>query len=161
MQKLINNLIRVFIIGIFCCSCTRLKDKSFVDKLNAFSISDTSHVFSADVSETIKCPQGRNFLYVLDASCSVCIANYLQFIKKVEELRFDSLIVVARESYDFAKVEYYLKETGLKHPQNMRIIMDPKNNIYNEFVNIYFDHNLFLLENKRILFSVNTYDVQY
>lgn len=160
MQKLINNLIILFIIGMFSCT-NKTEDKSFVDTVNEFSVSDTSHIFNTDVSETIKCPQGRNFVYVLRANCSACIVEYLQFIDKAEELKFDSLIVVARESYDFAKVEYHLKETGLESPQNMRIIMDPKNNIYNEFVNTYFDNNLFLLENNKILYSTKTCEIQY
>ena len=82
-------------------------------------------------------------------------------LNNINDYRFDSLLIVASGSYDFVQTNYYLKKNNLTLPSNTRIITDPKHKIFDIMTNIYGDINLFLIEEKRILYKNNTSNFKY
>lgn len=160
-----NKIFKILVVIIlFVASCSK-KPTTLYDYCNHLNISDTNILINNELDSSLQLNKQRYLVYFLNASCSFCIGEFINFIKNINDYRFDSLMVVASEAYDLVQTNFYLKKNNLRLPQNTRIIFDPKNKIFVEMANIYGDKNIFLIEDKRILYKNNTgyfkYDKTY
>ena len=135
------------------------------EQFNVLNCSDNNEKFDSKLIDSLQLSESRNILFFLDASCSVCFAEFAKFLEKNEDYKYDSLVVVASETYDFKTTQYLLDKGNIPLPKKTRIIFDPKNKIFSIMLNSYGNQNLFLIENKKILAKVNTqylkFDKQY
>jgi len=152
----------VISVMLFACSA---KETTVYQYLNKLTSNDTNLLINDSLYASLKISSNRNLVFFLNASCSLCISDFVSFAKNINDYRFDSLIVIASEVYDFIQTDYYLQRENITLPKNSRIIIDPKNKLFVEMANIYGDKNIFLIEDKRILYKNNTgyfkYDKTY
>ncbi|MBO7597452.1 MAG: hypothetical protein J6T70_10460 [Bacteroidales bacterium] len=156
-----NRIIQIIVlIMLFVASCSQ-KTTTLYDYCNQLNISDTNMLINNELDSSLLLNKQRNIVYLLNAHCAPCIERFIYLIKNINNYRFDSLLVVAGYSYDLVNINFYMKKKNLSLPQNTRIIFDPTNKICVEKSNIYGDDDIFLIEDKRILYKNNTYCLKY
>ena len=151
-------------IMLFVASCSQ-KQTTVYQYCNQLNISNTNMLINNELDSSLQLSEQRYLVYFHKESCSFCFGGFSDFLKNINDYRFDSLLIVACDAYDFVQTNYFLKKSNLTLPSNTRIIIDPKNKIFDEMTNTYGDINLFLIEDKRILYYNNTayfkYDESY
>ena len=156
-----NRIIQILVlIMLFVASCSQ-KTTTLYDYCNQLNISDTNIVINNELDSSLQLSEQRYLVYFHKESCSFCFGGFSDFLKNINDYRFDSLLVVAGYSYDLVNINFYMKKKNLSLPQNTRIIFDPTNKICVEKSNIYGDDDIFLIEDKRILYKNNTYCLKY
>ena len=160
-----NKIFQILLVIIFLVESCSQKPTTLYDYCNQLNISDTNMLINNELDSSLQLNKQRNLVYFLNASCSFCIGEFINFINNINDYHCDSFLLVASEAYDLVQTNFYLKKNNLTLPQNTRIIFDPKNKIFVEMANIYGDKNIFLIEDKRILYKNNTgyfkYDKTY
>ncbi|MCQ2973492.1 MAG: hypothetical protein MJ211_01630 [Bacteroidales bacterium] len=150
-----KRLIAIIFICIGLISCN--SDKITLSSLfNSIKVNESMIKIDNDLDTSLNLSESRNLIFFLDTQCSVCISEFIKFMKKNEDFKYDSLLIVAQEAYDFIQPQFFLEKSNLSLPKNSRIIFDPKNKIYSIMLNSYGNQNLLLAENKKILAKVNT-----
>ena len=156
-----NRIFQILVcIMLFVASCSQ-KQTTVYQYCNQLNISDTNMLINNELDSSLQLNKQRNIVYLLNAQCAPCIERFIYLIKNINNYRFDSLLVVAGYSYDLVNINFYMKKKNLSLPQNTRIIFDPTNKICVEKSNIYGDDDIFLIEDKRILYKNNTYCLKY
>ena len=156
-----NRVFQILIcIMLFEASCSK-KQTTVYDYCNQLNISDTNMLINNELVSLLQLNKQRYLVYIHKESCSFCFAEFSYFLNNINDYRFDSLLIVASGSYDFVQTNYFLKKNNLTLPSNTRIITDPKHKIFDIMTNIYGDINLFLIEEKRILYKNNTSNFKY
>lgn len=123
---------------------------------NSLSYSDTCILIDSTLDNAIKTPNERTIVYFLNAGCSICNADFIEFIRTCDDYAFDSLLVIASGVYDFIQTEYFLNRVNLELPYNARLIIDSQDTISDKMLETYGYQDIFLLEQKRILMYYHT-----
>lgn len=69
-------------------------------------------------------------VYVLDASCSKCIFDYLCFLKSLDGTPyFENVVVLVENQDDFLSVDFYRSKYEISTPKNEVLIFDLKSEV--------------------------------
>lgn len=155
----------LFILPIFVTVACSQKPISVAEQFNSRSVGEDSVEFNVELQDSIDLPNERVIVYFYNTGCSICIGDFSTFMRGIDDFAFDSLIIVASDTYDFIQPEFYLNQGGMTLPPNSRIVFDPENILMDKMMETYGFQDIFLLEQKRILMYYNTqgfyYDEKY
>ena len=148
MKKILFYII--CLIAIVSCNSKR----TLVDDLNKSIVDDSIRTIN---DTNAFCKQGRNLVYLLDPSCSVCISNYVMFLEslKFAKCNYDSLFTIVLNGNYLMNVEYYLGRDNIYRPGTERYIID-KDGKLTEYYNILSGNNGILLFDSGILMFCTT-----
>lgn len=151
----------LFLLSILVTVACTQKPIQVAEQFNCRSVSGDSVEFNGELRDSIDLPNERVIVYFYNTGCSICIGDFCTFMRNIDDFAFDSLIVVASDTYDFILPEFYLNREGMTLPPNSRIIFDPENIIMDKMMETYGFQDIFLLEQKRILMYYNTQGFYY
>lgn len=101
-------------------------------------------------------------VYVLDASCSTCIVNYLCFLQSINGTEFiDRVVVVVENQCDFLSVDYYRDKIKAPEPRSEVLIYDVDGKINEKIVSSVGYCNILLIENKSLKCCYNVSEYKY
>ncbi len=137
--------------GILLPSCVE-KKKTLIDEMNESSLDMV--LSSIAIDEIIGMSEGRNIVYILDGTCSICIAKYVILCNSLESevCQYDSLITVVNGWSDMMVANYNLKKSGIKRPEREKVIYDKDCKLSNSLYNISRNNCLMLFENRRLIY---------
>ena len=101
-------------------------------------------------------------IYLMDASCSMCIGKYIDFIKNVykQNIKTDTLYTIVCGANDILTVDYYMEQESIKHPKNEKIIID-KSNITSKIKERIKGQNIILLDGKNAYYATSIFNYKY
>lgn len=144
----------LIIISSFLVSCA--KNLVVSEQFNALQSSESAKLLDGKLAKSLQVSESRTLVYSYNSQCSECIEQFIMFMRNIDDYKFDSLLIIAHETYDFIQSEYILQKSELSLPDATRIIFDPKNDIFDSLVVAEGNVNLMLVENKRVLAKCNT-----
>ena len=133
---------------ILLISCS--KEKNFVEQFNAAVITADCPTLYGEV---LKIDNNRNMVYVLDPTCSICLAEYVEFCAYAPYCKYDSLTTIVVNSTDMLMVDYYLEKAHLQSPMHENIIYDTDKTISNTLYSLSRGNNIMLFDNRKMIFS--------
>lgn len=142
------------ILIVLLSSCT--KTLSVSELFNALHSTEKHNLLDSKLSDLIQISDTRTLVYSYNTQCSQCVSQFIKFIQHVEDYRFDSLLIVAHEAWDFIQSDFVIQQAELSLPDATRIIFDPQNDIYDALVVAEGIVDLMLVEDKRVLAKCNT-----
>ncbi|MCQ2975516.1 MAG: hypothetical protein MJ211_12010 [Bacteroidales bacterium] len=144
----------ISVFGFLLLGC-QSKIVKLSDELNLSKEKDSINISCID---SIKINDSRSIIYMLDASCSACIQNYINFVQdfNINKPNCDSVYTICYGSKDFLLVEYYMKQCKVTSLTNEKIIFD-KNGLVNQLQTITNNRNIILLINKKISFITDDF----
>ena len=124
--------------------------RTLVDDLNE-SFADANQI---EIATKAFDKQGRNLVYLLDPSCSVCIGNYVCFLEslKYRSCNFDSLFTVVLNSNYLMNVEYYLGRDSIYRPETERYIIDDDGELTDYYNTLSDNNSILLFDGGKLLF---------
>lgn len=133
--------------------------RTLVDDLNESIVADAMPAI-ADTNAFNK--QIRSLVYLLDPSCSVCIANYMEFIESLNigNCNYDSLFTIVLNG-DMMQVEYYMDRDNVKSPCNSRNIVDNEGDMTEFYYSLSEGNNILLFDGVRLLFCTSVFAYKY
>ena len=147
----------LFIIGLLLFSCNKktmtsdeliqeLKDEYMIVECNNDSI-----IKNENLSKTSLVFPKTAFLYIMDASCSVCIYKFIEFYK-FKELTCSTPVVVVVDKDYIPQIEYSMEQADISLGNKTLLIID---NEETKLLNCRIEDsglnaNVFLIENKKI-----------
>lgn len=111
-----TNILLIILLTIICCVACQQKGKdslpeSFIDGLIKDNVAFSSDKIEVpeDIEESIRKIDNHfsGFIYVLDASCSICIAKICEFSEKIIRGQVNLPIIVYVDEKYLPIVEYY------------------------------------------------------
>lgn len=152
---------KVFLILLssLLVSCTKTLVVS--ELFNALQSSEKAEFLDAKLAKSLQVSDSRTLIYSYNTQCSQCVSQFVKFLQHVDDYRFDSLLIVAHEAYDFIQSEYIMQKLELSIPDATRIVFDPENDIYDLLVVGEGMVDLLLIEDKRVLAKCNTQIFSY
>ncbi len=147
----------MFLSLVFLMVCCK-KDYAFVEKINnAVSTIESPTLYG----EVLNIDDNRNMVFILDESCSVCIAGYISFCKYTSQCNYDSIATVVVHSKNMQTADYYLNKEKISRPLHENIIYDTKSEISRALYRISQGRNVLLFENHKLIFSCNMQEYLY
>lgn len=147
----------LFFIGLLLYSCNKktmtsdefiqdLKDEYMIVGCKNDSITQGNNW--SKISSTFP---PTTFLYIMDASCSVCIYNFIEFYKYKELTCSTPVCVVVDKDY-IPQIEYSIEQSGVSINNKTLSIIDNEDS---RLVNCKIEEsglnaNVFLVENKKV-----------
>lgn len=144
-----------FVVALVACNSKR----TLVDDIN-----DAASIPSQIVVDTLVFNnQGRNLIYLLDPSCSVCIGNYIMFIKAVESsmCKYDSLFTIVLNDDYLIDVEYYLDRDGVCRPKNERYIIDNHGAMIEHYQKMSNNNDILLFDEGKLMFCTTVFAYRF
>jgi len=153
MRKTILHLI--CIIAFVACKNKR----TLVDDLNA-SFADTNQI---EIATKAFDKPGRNLVYLLDPTCSVCIANYTMFLEslKYSVCNYDSLFTIVLNSNYLMNVEYYLGRDSIYRPETERYIIDDDGELTDYYNTLSDNNNILLFDSGKLIFYTTVFAYRF
>lgn len=107
--------------------------------------------------------KGRNFVYILDATCSVCVRNYCLFLKamKSEELTLSYDSVYTIYMGDMLLLNYTLKTNDFSKLPNERYIEDVEGELSEYYYELSGNNNVLFFVDNRLMYSASMYNYVY
>lgn len=133
--------------------------RTLVDDLNE-SFADTNQI---EIATKAFDKPGRNLVYLLDPSCSVCIGNYVCFLEslKYSVCNYDSLFTVVLNSNYLINVEYYLGRDSIYRPETERYIIDDDGELTDYYNTLSDNNNILLFDNGKLIFCTTVFAYRF
>lgn len=142
------------IFGFFCLSLFAAcnSNRTMVDDLNE-SIADDSIKIEFETQGFGK--DGRNLVYLLDPSCSFCIANYTSFLESLgfSTCNYDSLFTIVLNGNYLMNVEYYLSRDSIYRPETERYIIDNEGTLTDYYYTLSNNNTILLFDGGKLIFT--------
>ncbi len=153
MRKTILHLI--CIIAFVACKNKR----TLIDDLNE-SFADANQI---EITTKAFDKQGRNLVYLLDPSCSVCIGNYVCFLESLKNsvCNYDSLFTVVLNSNYLMNVEYYLGRDSIYRPETERYIIDDDGELTEYYNNLSGNNSISLFDGGKLIFYTTVFAYRF
>lgn len=151
---------KVFFL-IFCLFvfATCNSKRTLVDDLNE-SVADANQI---EIEAKAFDRQGRNLVYLLDPSCSVCIGNYTMFLEslKYSVCNYDSLLTIVLNSNYLMNVEYYLERDNIYRPETERYITDDDGALTEYYNALSNNNSILLIDSGKLLFCTTVFAYRF
>lgn len=153
-----RNIYFLFVCLFLIVSCNY--KYTLVEDLNV-SIVDDSIATIADTNAFSR--QGRNLVYLLDPSCSICIANYMTFLESLgcSTCIYDSLFTIVLNDNYLMNVEYYMERDSVFRPETERYIIDNEGTLTDYYYSISNNNTILLFDGGKLLFSSSVQAYRY
>ncbi len=126
------------------------------EMLNNLQCTDKNQPLNIQLANTLQISDARTIVYSYNTQCSECVGQFIMLMKHIDDYRFDSLLIIAHEAYDFIQSDFIMQKSEVSLPNATRIIFDPNDNIYDSLIVAQGDANLLLVEAKCVLAKCNT-----
>ena len=148
--------IATYLLVILLFSCT--KEKGFVELLNTATTTNDSPMLYGEV---LNIDNGKNMIYILDPTCSVCLVEYKTLCKYATQCNYDSITTIVINSDDMLIADFYLDREKLQRPEHENVIYDTKSEISKTLYKLSLGRNVMLFENRKLIFSCNMQEYMF
>lgn len=99
----------LFFLPILVTVACSQKPMQVAEQFNSRGVSEDSVEFNVELQDSIDLPNERVIVYFYNTGCSICIGDFCTFMRSIDDFAFDSLIVVAGNTYDLL-IDLYSNE---------------------------------------------------
>ena len=133
--------------------------RTLVDDINA-AVTDLNQTILETKEFDV---QGRNLLYLLDPSCSVCIGNYTMFLESLRfsKCKYDSIFTIVLNSNYLMNVEYYLNRDSIYRPATERYIIDNNGDLTEYYNNLSSNNSILLIDGGKLAFYTTVFAYKF
>lgn len=147
-----------FIVVLFSVASCQNR-QTLIDDLNEAKADTNQYKFETKGFDG----QGRNLIYLLDPTCSVCIGDYVAFLMSLgcSDCKYDSLFTIISNGHHLIKVEYYLERDSVFRPETERYIIDDEGTLTDYYYSISNSNTILLFDGGKLVFTSSVQAYRY